>query len=80
MQCQSIYIFTEILIRDDSCLTDTSWQYVAPDASASSQTCDLAVSFKSVAIETSEGQRVANSKSESHPPAVRWYPGILTWL
>lgn len=84
LQCQSYYISTETPFTKSfwllHCLTYTSREYVAPDSPAASQTSDLAVSLKSVAMETREGQWVANSKSESHPPAVCRNAGILAWL
>lgn len=59
-------------------LTYTAGQCVAPHSSTSSQTCDLTVSLKSVAMETGEGQRVSDSKSEPRPPAKGWHTWILT--
>lgn len=66
----------DVLVR----LTYTSGQYVTPHSSASSQTCDLAASLKSVAMETREGQWVTDSEPESRPPAESRYAGILARL
>ena len=61
-----------------SCLhTYATWQRVAPDTPASSQTRDLTVALQSVSMETGKDERVADLKPEAHPPAERRNPRIF---